>query len=187
MLRKRIQDLSRGKFIFEEPDVEFLVDSLEVTAYPNERIEGSVKMVCKNGMIQKGIVYTTNNRMECKVLQFENNVVEIPYEFHSEGLEEGDVLRGRFIFICNKGEYNLPFVVEIKKYYAQTSRGQIQSLGQFLALARTNIQEAYQLFCQPYFVNIMDDRDVYARMLYECLGGTYSTPIQLEEYLISLG
>ena len=187
ILRKRIQDLSRGKFIFEEPDVEFLVDSLEVTAYPNERIEGSVKMVCKNGMIQKGIVYTTNNRMECKVLQFENNVVEIPYEFHSEGLEEGDVLRGRFIFICNKGEYNLPFVVEIKKYYAQTSRGQIQSLGQFLALARTNIQEAYQLFCQPYFVNIMDDRDVYARMLYECLGGTYSTPIQLEEYLISLG
>ena len=187
ILRKRIQDLSRGKFIFEEPDVEFMVDVLEVTAYPNETVEGSIKMVCRNGMIQKGIVYTTNNRMECKVLQFENDVVEIPYEFHSEGLEEGDVLRGRFIFICNKGEYNLPFVVEIKKYYELTSRGYIQSLGQFLALARTNIQEAYHLFCQPYFVNIMDDRDVYARMLYECLGGAYSSPIQMEEYLISLG
>ena len=187
ILRKRIQDLSNGKFIFEEPDVEFLVDILELTAYPDENIEGSVKLVSKNGMIQKGIVYTTNNRMECKVVQFESDVVEIPYEFNSVGLEEGDVLKGRFIFICNKGEYYLPFVVEIKKYYEQTSRGKIQSLGQFLALARTNIQEAYQLFCQPHFVNIMDERDVYARMLYECLGGLHSTPDHLEEFLISLG
>lgn len=186
-MRKRIQDLSRGKFIYEEPDVVLSSELLELTVYQNENASGSVKLICKNGIIQKGIVYSTLNRMECKQIQFEKEIVEIPYEFHSEGLDEGDVLRGRFVFICNKGEYYLPFVVEIKKYYELTSRGLIQSLGQFLALAHTNELEAHHLYCQSYFSNIMDERDVYARMLYECLGGPNASREQMEEYLITMG
>ena len=59
----------------------------------------------------RGIIYSSNPRMECLTPQFEGEEVRIRYQFHSEGLIEGDIQKGEFFIVCNQGEYNLSFVV----------------------------------------------------------------------------
>lgn len=186
-LRKRIQDLSKGVFVYEGPELVISSEILELVADEGENLTGRVKIISKNEVSMRGIVYSTHGRMECKKLQFEGETVEIPYEFYSKGLVEGDVQKGNFYFICNGGEYNLPFRVEISKKYSQTSKGVIQTLGQFLSLARSNEQEAYELFCQKHFIHIFNQNDFHSKRLYECLGGTNTTKENLEEFLLTLG
>ncbi len=186
-MRKRIQDLSKGVFVYEGPDVVIDSEGLELVADEGENLTGQVKLTSKNGVPMRGIVYSTHGRMECKKLQFEGEAVEIPYEFYSKGLVEGDVHKGKFYFICNGGEYSLPFRVQISKTYLQTSKGVIQTLGQFLLLARSNEQEAYELFCNKYFINIFKENDFHSKLLYECLGGQNTTKENLEEFLFTLG
>ena len=186
-MRKRIQDLSKGVFVYEGPEVAISSENLELVANEGENLTGRIKLTSKNGVSMRGIVYSTHGRMECKKLQFEGETVEIPYEFYSKGLVEGDVQKGKFYFICNEGEYSLPFSVQISKVYMQTSKGRIQSLGQFLSLARSNEQEAYELFCQKHFINIFKQNDTHSKLLYDCLGGPNTTKENLEEFLLTLG
>lgn len=131
----------------------------------------------------RGIIYSSNPRMECLTPQFEGEEVRIRYQFHSEGLIEGDIQKGEFFIVCNQGEYNLSFVVSISRLYADSSFGKIKNLDDFCRLAKENYDEAYRLFYSSNFKNLIrEDKD---RILYEGLRMQPQAALIVETFLIA--
>ena len=112
-MRKRIQQLANGKFDNNGPKLSLSTEKIELEALEGKDETGSFVITSTNQVKMRGIIYSSNPRMECLTPQFEGEEVRIRYQFHSEGLIEGDIQKGEFFIVCNQGEYNLSFVVSI--------------------------------------------------------------------------
>ena len=149
IVRKRIDELARGRFSCAEPMMAFSTDRVELQVLEGRTCQGEFEMKSENSLPLRGRVYSSNSRMECLTPQFEGESVRIKYEFHSEGLMEGDIQKGDFFIVLNQAEYNLSFVVTIVKLYADTSMGPVRNLKDFTALAQENWEEAKKYFIPP--------------------------------------
>ena len=154
-MRRRIQQLARGKFEYSKPSLTFQTDKIEIEVVEERDLEGDFVITSANHEPMRGVVYSSNPRMECLTPQFEGEEVRIRYQFHSNGLVEGDIQKGEFCIVINQGEYNLSFVVSVTRLYAETSIGKISSLNDFVRLAEERPQEAYRLFYSGHFKNIL--------------------------------
>ena len=186
-MRKRMQELAAGKFEFESPKIIFSNERLEIRANEQENHCGSFHMESVNKVPMRGVVFSNNPRMEVKNPQFDGLSATINYEFHTEGLLEGDIQKGEFFVIMNKNEYSLSFVVSIARQYNQSSMGEIKSLQDFSKLAKESFEEAYALFGREDFFTLLrneSDRVIlYARIL-----AYQNAPISnLEEFLVKTG
>lgn len=185
-MRKKIQELAYAKFREEKPVLALEEERLELVVLEGENYMGSFSMHSANEFPLRGIVYSTNPRMKCLLSEFEGMRVTVPFEFHSEGLVEGDVQKGDFYIICEGGEYNLSFAVALTRFYTQTSLGKIWNLFEFANLAQTSWMEAYRMFQAPFFVNIIKDTEQKERLLYQALGGSSASQQDMEEFLIGI-
>ena len=166
-MRKRIQQLARGKFQYARPLLSFSADKVDIEVTEGRDYTGDFIITSTNHVPFRGVVYTSDSRMECLTPQFEGEEVRIRYQFHSNGLIEGDIVKGDFFLICNQGEYNLSFVVSVSRLYADTSAGRIKNLNDFTGLAKSSAQEAYHLFYSGHFKNILKPSEVRERLLYD--------------------
>lgn len=183
-MRRRIYNLANGRFEYDRPHLSFSVDRLELQVIEGKSCKGSFTIESENGVPMRGIVYSSNARMECLNPQFEGLKAQIQFEFHSEGLIEGNIQKGEFFIICNRNEYNLSFVVNISRLYAESSIGKIRTLYDFSKLAAEDRQEAYEIFTSPMFANLLKKEEIRERMLYEGLMKPPVTMQNLEEFLI---
>lgn len=185
-MRKKIQELAYARFRYEKPVLAFDEERLELTVLEGENYVGSFSLHSANEIPLKGVVYSSNARMKCLLSEFEGARVTIPFEFHSDGLVEGDVQKGEFYIICDGGEYNLSFAAAVTRFYAQTSLGKIRNLFEFANLAQTSWMEAYHMFQAPFFPNILKESEQRERLLYQALGGSEASQQNLEEFLIGI-
>jgi len=182
-LRKRIQQLANGKFDNNGPKLSLSTEKIELEVLEGKDETGSFVITSTNQVKMRGIIYSSNPRMECLTPQFEGEEVRIRYQFHSEGLIEGDIQKGEFFIVCNQGEYNLSFVVSISRLYADSSFGKIKNLDDFCRLAKENYDEAYRLFYSSNFKNLIrEDKD---RILYEGLRMQPQSALVVETFLIA--
>ena len=134
----------------------------------------------------RGIVYSTNPRMECLNPHFEGEKVRIRYQFNSKGLTEGDACEGKFVIVCNQIEYSLSFCARITRLYAEASTGAVKSLSDFTRLAASNWDEAYHLFYNRNFLNTIPNDNVYDRLAYEGFACARPSGQNMEEFLIGV-
>lgn len=168
------------------PNLSFSVDKVEIQVLEGKDYSGSFAITCENHVKVKGLVYSSIARMECCTPQFEGEESRIRYQFHSEGLEEGDVLEGAFYIVCEQKEYTLPFCVSVTKLYAEATTGAIQNLYEFTNLAKNNWREAYQLFYSSNFRNIISDNEVQESLVYQGIIQARPSDQNLEEFLIGI-
>ncbi len=183
-MRRRIYNLAKGRFEYDRPHLVFSKDRLELQVIEGKSCKGSFTIDSENGVPMRGIVYSSNGRMECLNPQFEGLKAQIQFEFHSEGLIEGNIQKGEFYIICNRNEYNLSFVVNISRLYAESSIGKIRTLYDISRLAASNREEAYEIFTSPMFANLLKKEEGSVWMLYEGLLKPPVTMRSLEEFLI---
>lgn len=186
-MRKRIRQLARGKFEYVKPTVEFSEETISIHVVEGVDYTGSFGMICTNHQKFRGIIYSTNERMECLTPQFEGDEVKIRYCFHSKGLTEEDVSGGEFLIVCNGCEYSLAFDVTITRIYPDSSIGKIQSLQDFASLAREKWEEAFQLFYHKSFSNIFKQKEEREAMIYRGIMASRPSNQNLEEFLIGIG
>ena len=186
-MRRRIQQLANGKFDYTGPSLSLSTNRIELEVLEGADETGDFIITGTNHVKMRGIVYSSNPRMECLTPQFEGEEVRIRYQFHSEGLVEGDIQKGDFTIVCNQGEYNLSFVASIFKRYADSSIGKIRNLDDFSQLARENFQEAYRLFYSPNFPNLFKSRQVKEALIYEGIRREGQGGQRVEEFLIGAG
>lgn len=183
-MRKKIQELAAGKCDKECPIVQFSEEELEVRVLEGQNFCGKFTITSRNEIPMRGIVYSSNPRMECHNSQFQGTEVIINYEFHSEGMVEGDSQKGDFYIICNEGEYDLPFRVSVSKGYPESSMGRIDSIFSFANLAQKSYEEAVEVFGKLEFINIFKPREQEERLGYLGLMKIPCTMAQVEEFLI---
>lgn len=185
-MRKRIQQLARGKFEYARPLLSFSTDKIEIEVLEGKDYAGDFVITSANRVPLRGMIYTSDSRMECLTPQFEGEEVRIRYQFHSNGLIEGDIRKGEFFIICSQGEYNLSFVASISKLYAETSVGRVRNLNDFAELAKNSAKEAYHLFYSKNFKNILKPEEIRERLLYEGLSKGAASYQKVEEFLIGI-
>lgn len=184
-MRKRIEELARGRFKCAEPILAFSVERIELEVSEGKNLEGEFTITSTNQIPMLGMVYSSNPRMECLTPRFEGEEVRIRYEFHSEGLIEGDIQKGDFFIVCNQGEYNLSFVVLVTKLYARSNQGSIQGLKDFAELAQNNWGEARKIFYSACFPNIIKRQEIPERLLYYGIAKGLPTDQNMEEFLLA--
>lgn len=185
-MRKRIQQLARGEFQYARPLLSFSTDKVDIKVLEGKDYTGDFVITSANRVPMRGIIYTSDARMECLTPQFEGEEVRIRYQFHSNGLVEGDIQKGEFYIICNQGEYNLSFVMSISKLYAETSVGKISNLSEFSELAKQSGAEAMHLFYSKNFKNIFNTEETRERLLYEGLRQGIPSGQKVEEFLLGV-
>ena len=113
-MQEIIDRILGGNFDYENGSLEFSCAKIEISLSQGTIYEGSFHILSASEGYVKGSVISDHLRMECMTDQFTGSDAEIFYCFHGEDLEEGDVIKGSFSVVSNRGEYNLPFVVTVE-------------------------------------------------------------------------
>ena len=64
-MRKRIRQIARDKFEYDQPCISLPEEELSIQVLEGQTYEGSFSVASTNRIPVRGIVYTTNPRMEC--------------------------------------------------------------------------------------------------------------------------
>lgn len=186
-MHKKITQLANGTFDYEEQGLSFSIDRITLEITEGKPYFGEFLIQSDYGKKLRGIVYSSNPRMECLTPQFEGEKNRIQYQFHSEGLTEGDVRKGEFLVVCEQGEFKLSFDVSVSKAYAKTSVGKIKNISDFVRLARESFAEAYQVFYSINFSYLLEKVDERERILYEGIRKEPPSMQAIEAYLVGIG
>jgi len=186
-LRKKIKQLAYGTFDYNEPNLSFSTDRIELEVIEGKDVSGEFTVHSGSDKKIRGIVYSTHPRMECLTPQFDGDEIRVRYQFHSEGLVEGDVRKGEFVIVCDQGEYNLSFVASISKAYARTSIGKVKTMSDFVRLAGQSYEEAFQVFYSIGFSYILKNATEQECLLYEAIKKLPPSMEVLESYLVGIG
>ena len=182
---KRIEELAEGKVHTVLPMLSFTPDQVRLEPVEGSTTTGSFTITSINKVPIRGIVYSTDLRMEIKNPQFQGENVQIRYEFHGNYMQEGEVATGDFYIISNGGEYNLSWSVAVKRLYAETSIGRIESLSDFVRLYRVNWRESVHVFSAPGFKKLL--RSPNECLYYKLLSTKPVTRTNMEEFLVACG
>lgn len=185
-MRKRIKQLARGKFEYAKQELILSEEEIAFTVIEGADFEGSFTIENPKDIKLRGLVYSTNPRMEVLTPQFEGEQVRIRYQFHSFGLSEGLTEKGDFIIISNQNVISLSFAASISKKYAETSIGPIKSLYDFSCLAKADWNEAFQLFYNKNFSNIIKPNEVKESLIYRGIITAKPCNQNMEEFLIGI-
>ena len=186
IVRARIGQIAAGRFNGTKPILAFSEETIDLSVIEGRSEEGSFVIESTNQIKIRGIVYSTNPRMECLNPHFEGEKVRIRYQFNSKGLVEGDACEGSFVIVCNQIEYSLSFCARITKLYAETSVGVIKNLDDFTKLAQNNWTEAYHLFYNRNFLNIISEDMVVENMIYRGIMAAKPSSRNMEEFLVGV-
>ncbi|MBQ6887890.1 MAG: hypothetical protein IJN54_10295 [Lachnospiraceae bacterium] len=179
-----IDRLLNGDFDYERGSLDFSCPRLELVINKGEILEDCFTVYGFPNKLTKGYITTSDMRMECLTPEFAGSEEQIRYRFHSEGLEEGAVVKGEFYVISNQGEYYLPYVVTVAHRVLDSSLGGIKNLFHFANLAKSNMEEAMQLFYSPDFKQILTGNDRQYLKVYEGLSKYKGNGQNLEEFLL---
>lgn len=184
-MQKRIRELAEGRIECAKPVIEFSVSRIELEVPEGEDVSGEFTVASQNQVPVRGIVYSSNPRMECKTVGFEGEEVRIQYLFHSAGLVEGNIQKGEFTVVCSQGEYSLSFLVVMTRVYPASQTGQVRNVSAFAKLAKGSWQEAKRLFYSQAFSSLFGAKEEKERLAYEGIASGQKTDLGLEEFLLA--
>ena len=92
-MRKRIQQLARGKFQYARPLLSFSADKVDIEVTEGRDYTGDFIITSTNHVPFRGVVYTSDSRMECLTPQFEGDYFHVRHQKQHRGGEAS--LRGK--------------------------------------------------------------------------------------------
>lgn len=185
-MQKTINQILEGNFYYENGSLDFSCAKIEISLNRGEVYEGSFRIYAPQGQLTNGTVLSSDLRMECVTGKFAGCDEEIFFRFHGEKLEEGDVVRGNFYVVSNQGEYYLPFVASVEHRVMESSIGTIRNLFHFANLAKSNWQEAVNLFYSSDFSLVFSGSDGQFADDYRALSACEGSEQNVEEFLIQV-
>lgn len=178
-----IDRILEGSFEYDNGSLDFSCAKIEISLPAGNRYEGTFRIRSTPGIYTEGYVSSTDMRMECLTDTFSGNDAEISFCFCGENTEEGDVIKGVFHVISNQGEYYLPYVVSVEHTVLNSSIGTIKNLFHFANLAKSNWQEAVNLFYSPSFACIFTGSEEKIYDCYRGLSANIGNEQNVEEFL----
>jgi hypothetical protein len=185
-LRDCIDRILKGQFEYDRGELSFSFPHLELNIQEGEEIEGSFTITGPSEKMSEGTVSSTEIRMEVLTDSFSGEKSEVSYRFRGEGLSGGDVIKGHFRIVSNRGEYMLPFSVTVEQPKISSSLGDIRNLFHFTNLARSSWDEALHLFYSNQFHYIFKGNDAQYESLYRGLAKENMSQHNMDEFLVAI-
>ncbi len=184
-MQRKIEELAAGICTRQSSILQFTPEKLEIEMLEGAVYTGEFTIGSSEGLPVAGTVCATSPRMRCLQSEFAGTDVRQKFEFHGEGLTDGDSQEGNFHIISDQGEYMLPFSVSVCREYPKGPQGKVKSIVEFANLARTSYDEAVKVFSQPEFEAVFAPNEEEARLAYRGLCRRPCTRAQVEEFLIA--
>lgn len=184
-MREVVEQILTSEYNFEKGTLDFSCAKVEIEIAQGEVAEGCFMIYAPEGKYTKGIISSTDPRMECLTTEFVGSEAEIQFCFYGDRMKEGEVLRGEFNVISNRGEYYLPYVVTVAYSVPESSVGPVKNLFHFANLAKSNWQEAVKLFYSEAFAKVLKNGDEQVYLTYLGLSAKPGNEQCVEEFLIA--
>lgn len=165
--------------------LEFSCPSLEFSVNQGEVIQDSF-VIYAGSTDAEGDIYSSDTRMQVMLQHFCGEETVVEYCFDGSRMEAGGVVKGYFTVISNQGEYTLPYQISVQKPILQGSMGNIKNLFHFTNLAKTNWEEAVELFYTPEFINIFRKNEKNYISAYMGLSHFPGNPANVEEFFVEI-
>ena len=187
-MKRAVLSMLEENYAFEsnKGSLNFSCDVIEMSFDKAEQRKGTFQIQNVAETPMEGYILSNNMRMQCLTPIFRGESAEITYCFDSTGMEPGDEIKGEFQIISNKGEYTLGFEVQRDKQYLCSSMGNIRNLFHFANLAKTNWEEAVQLYYSNYFRNILEGNDAQYISIYRGLSTRPGNEQNVDEFLVAV-
>ena len=186
-LKKTIEALLNGNFKYEHPRLLFSKDRIEVTLKAGETCQEEVYLGTEDNERIRGYVTSSNRRVVPGLDQFSGTTVCLKYGIDGVGMRPGDRHEGWLCFTTNIGEYKLPFLIQAEKEEVQSLAGEVPDMNTFVQIAKDDFKEAYRLFTDKSFTNLLKNADEKEMALYKGLSRQPVTFQHVEEFLIGTG
>lgn len=183
-MQKIIDQILEGDFDYESGSLDFSCTKIEFAVPKGGQYEDSFRIYAPEGAA--GMVLSSDWRMECLTEEFSGEQDQVAFRFHGEKLEEGDVVKGTFDIISDRGEYYLPFVASVEHVMPESSVGTVKNLFHFANLAKSDWKEAVKLFYSPEFLRIFSGSDARYLEDYRALSAYRGQEQNVEEFLIQV-
>lgn len=185
-MQDAVKRILEGNFNKDVHSLDFSSPVIELSLREGEDYEGSFTIFGHENEMTEGVVSSSRLRMHCLTEKFSGFQEEILYFFDASGMTEGESLRGEFRIISNQGEYYVPYIVTIAAGSLESGLGKIKNLFHFANLARTNWEEAVNLFYSKEFERVFQgvDRQYYG--VYKGLLGGGRREQNVEEFLLEI-
>ena len=181
-----VERILEGNFNKDNHTLDFSTPVIELNINAGEIYEGSFTIYGPRDVMTEGRVSSTRLRMKCLVESFAGSESQVPFSFDSTGMSFGDSFKGEFRIISNQGEYLVPYDITIGNENLDTSLGNIKNLFHFINLARTNWNEAVELFHSRDFEAILSGSDKMHMGSYMVLVNGPNKQQNLEEFLLQI-
>lgn len=185
-MQKIIDQILEGNFDYENGSLDFSCLKIDISLRRGENYEGSFRVYAPAGKFTAGHVTSSDLRMECLREEFVGTDEEISFRFHGEHMEEGEVVKGNFYIVSNRGEYYLPFVVSMEYTVLESSIGPVKNLFHFANLAKSCWEEAVKLFYSPDFILALSGSDAQYVDAYRALSAYPGQEQNMEEFLFRI-
>ena len=185
-LKRRMEQLINGRFEYEVPKLLLSGEEIRLSTTPKDRARGELVLAAEDRSRIKGIAWSSHRRFLLGKEKFSGEQIQIPYGVDAKGLKDGDTIEGEVVLSTSIGEYRVPFFVLVKKPEVKSSQGTLGSFDDFVKLAREDFREAYRLFLDPSFAEILKGEPG----LLPAYGSMSKNPVpyqNLEEFLIGSG
>lgn len=186
-MRKKIQDIIRGKVETPKPSIVLPEKDLQVVVIEHDVCQGSFSFYSGTSGPVRGLITCPDPNLICMTPKFDGKRVQVLFEYHGKDMEEGDERDGYFVITSNAGEYIYPYHVRTTRNYAHTSIGWIKTLDDFTNLAKLNWAEALNLFQSARFMQIFRKEEESKKNLYLALTARGINSARMEEFLVGAG
>lgn len=170
----------------EKPEyLEFSCQNIEFCTEPGEIVEDSFTIRAADKYAE-GKIYSPDTRIRLYETTFSDVETQIGYCFDGTAAEAGSSIRGELVIISNRGEYAIPYNINVQKPQLQSSLGNIRNLFHFTNLAQTSWEEAVALFYSRNFASILKKGDRNAYLSYVGQSRYDGNEQNVEEFLIEV-
>ncbi len=183
-LRPEINQILEGNFEYETGNIEFSCSRIEIELEDSSVYEGEFSILASLDRPFHGTVTSSDHRMVCHNPQFEENEAVIHFSFDASYMRPGDVEKGCFYVVSNQGEGYLSYVVSIIHKVPNSSLGHIRNLFHFANLAKSNWDEALNLFYKKEFEAVFAGVDRKYYDAYKSLSVYNGNEQNMEEFLL---
>ena len=185
-MRGAVDRILAGEFNKDNQFLDFSTPRIELTVHGSEIYEGSFFIYGPRNKVTEGKVSSSRLRMKCLTESFIGSEEEIIYQFDASDMEEGETVMGEFCIISNHGEYSIPYEVKIETLQIESSMGAVRNLFHFTNLAKTNFEEAVNLFYSENFPQVFKNMDRQYYIIYRGLSRGEKSEQNVEEFLLEI-
>lgn len=185
-MKTLIEKLANGNVEYSLPEAQASVEQIQLKVFEGEKVHSEFSIDTTNDKDIKGVVSSTDARVEVLNAQFfgKHNLIKLLVD--AEQLPAGTVIENDIIITSNSGAISIPCRVDVQSVTLETSVGTISGIEDFMKLWTYDYEEALRLFLSKSFKSVLLKNDAYMCTLYDQMLKNMNREIAMEEFLVAM-